>query len=117
MVIDPGQAFGTGGHESTKLVLQMLERRSARHGLPSGVLDVGTGSGILAIAARMLGAKEVLGIDIEDESIEAFENNARRNRIRAGLSCRLGSAADVTGTWPLVLANLQLVPLSGRMRG
>jgi ribosomal protein L11 methyltransferase len=75
------------------------------------VLDIGTGSGILAIAAIRLGATEVLGVDIEPESVAAFDDNVRRNAIDAfdtRIECRLGSAGDVAGEWPLVLANIQL---------
>ncbi len=108
IVIDPGMAFGTGGHATTRLILQMLERRASKGDLPSPILDVGTGSGVLAIAALKLGAAEVLGIDIEAESIEAAEENAGRNGIDTGFACRKATAADLDGGWPLVLANLQL---------
>jgi len=108
IVIDPGQAFGTGGHATTQLILRMLEARAARGTLPRRILDVGTGSGVLAIAARVLGAAEVLGIDIEGESIEAAEQNSADNGVGDGCTYRLTDAAGIDGTWPLVLANLQL---------
>jgi ribosomal protein L11 methyltransferase len=109
IVIDPGQAFGTGGHATTRLILQLLEDLSFRDALPSRILDVGAGSGILALAARRLGALEVVGIDIDPEAKIAFEENTLRNGMAdGGLSCLVGTAAEVSGAWPLVLANIQL---------
>jgi ribosomal protein L11 methyltransferase len=108
IVIDPGQAFGTGGHATTRLVLKMLEQRVASSKLPGRILDVGTGSGVLAVAAMKLGATEVVGIDIEEESVIAARENAKRNDIASGFTARLATPEQVEGTWPLVLANLQL---------
>ena len=81
VVIDPGQAFGTGDHPTTRLCLRLLAA------LPWDglrVADVGCGSGILGIAAAKLGAAEVVGVDIEEASVEVARENARRN----GVSCR-----------------------------
>ena len=109
IVIDPGQAFGTGGHATTKLVIEFLEDLHENGELPNHVLDVGTGSGILSFAASMLGATHILGVDIDPESKIAFDDNARRNGLATrDLSCVVGGAADVVGTWPLVLANIQI---------
>jgi len=105
VVIDPGQAFGTGGHATTRLVLEMLERRVP---LPGRVLDVGCGSGVLAIAAARLGAGHVLGVDIEDAAVEATRSNAALNGLVDRIDVVLGTAADAGGTWSLVLANLEL---------
>jgi ribosomal protein L11 methyltransferase len=108
VVIDPGQAFGTGGHPTTRLILAMLEQRAARGGLPGRVLDVGTGSGVLAIAAVLLGAGEALGIDIDGEAVAAARENAAANGVAGRVRC-LGSAVrDLGETWPLVLANIEL---------
>jgi ribosomal protein L11 methyltransferase len=76
--IMPRMAFGTGSHETTQLCLELLEKhiRSART-----VLDVGTGSGILAIAAIRLGAEQATGVDVEPEAIENAEENAILNRV------------------------------------
>jgi ribosomal protein L11 methyltransferase len=81
IVIDPGQAFGTGAHASTRLCLELLlELVAARQ--PSGpLLDVGTGSGVLAIAAAMLGYHPVLGLDHEQESVDAARENAQVNGV------------------------------------
>ncbi len=109
VVIDPGQAFGTGGHATTKLVLMLLEDLAAGGGLPNRILDVGTGSGILALSAIKLGAETVLGVDIDPASKIAFDENAERNQMDGpDLTCRVGTAADLFGTWPLVLANIQI---------
>lgn len=109
IVIDPGQAFGTGGHATTKLVLSFLEDLVAQNALPDRILDVGTGSGILAFAARKLGARQILGIDIDSEAKAAFDENAERNGMTdTNLTCRVGEASSIDGVWPLVLANIQI---------
>jgi ribosomal protein L11 methyltransferase len=81
IVIDPGQAFGTGAHASTRLCLELLLGLS---GLELGILpllDIGTGSGVLAIAAARLGFAPVLGLDHERESVEAARSNAAVNGV------------------------------------
>lgn len=108
IVIDPGQAFGTGGHATTKLLLGALETLAEEGELPEEVFDVGTGSGVLAIAALLLGSKRALGVDIEQESIDAALENADRNGLGGRLEVRLGQASDVKGDYRLVLANIQL---------
>jgi ribosomal protein L11 methyltransferase len=79
IAIDPGQAFGTGAHASTRLCLGLLLELAALEPLPAPVLDVGTGSGVLAIAAARLGFRPVLGLDHERESVEAARVNAAAN--------------------------------------
>ncbi len=79
IVIDPGQAFGTGGHASTRLCLALLLELAAAEQRSGPVLDVGTGSGVLAIAAAALGFQPVLGLDNELESVEAARENAAVN--------------------------------------
>ena len=76
--IYPGMAFGTGTHATTKLCMRALERSLRRKGL--SVLDVGTGSGILSIAAAQLGAGEVWGLDIDGEAVENARENVERNQ-------------------------------------
>jgi len=81
IVIDPGQAFGTGAHATTRLCLELLLRLAA-DGLADGpLLDVGCGSGVLAIAAARLGWRPVVGLDHEGESVEATGDNAVVNRV------------------------------------
>jgi ribosomal protein L11 methyltransferase len=82
IVIDPGQAFGTGGHASTRLCLQLLLELAAFDPRRGPLLDVGTGSGVLAIAAARLGFEPVLALDHERESVEAARANARVNGAR-----------------------------------
>lgn len=99
--IDPGRVFGHGGHPTTRLLLEELDRR-----ITGGerVLDVGCGSGVLAIAAARLGATHVVGIDIDPECVPVTLANAER----AGVTVEVSTTplADVTGTFDLVLANI-----------
>ena len=108
IVIDPGLAFGTGGHATTRLVLELLERRAIERGLPEEVLDVGAGSGVLAIAAVKLGAARALAIDIDPAAVIATAENAAANGVGGSVEPRSGQARDVPGEFPLVLANIEL---------
>ena len=81
IVIDPGQAFGTGAHATTRLCLELLLELVGLEGAPGPLLDIGTGSGVLAIAAAQLGFAPVLGLDHERESVAAAEENANANGV------------------------------------
>jgi ribosomal protein L11 methyltransferase len=81
IVIDPGQAFGTGAHATTRLCLELLLELTGLEDRSGPLLDVGTGSGVLAIAAARLGFAPVLGLDHERESVAATEENARVNGV------------------------------------
>jgi ribosomal protein L11 methyltransferase len=105
IVLDPGLAFGTGSHPTTRMCLRWIERE-----MPSGlrIIDYGCGSGILAIAAARLGAREVVAIDIDDQALAATAENARANRVALEIRSSRDAApapADV------VLANILANPL------
>lgn len=104
VVIEPGRAFGTGHHGTTEGCLALLEQAIAA-GPPGPVLDVGTGTGILAIAALKLGAPAAEAIDVDPDAIAAVRVNAERNAC-AGLTVRLAEPGDVRARFPLVVANL-----------
>jgi ribosomal protein L11 methyltransferase len=105
-------AFGTGLHPTTVLCLEVLEERVGIAS-PNAVLDVGTGSGVLALAALMLGVPRALAIDIDEQALRVAAENARINAIGERLELRHGGpeAATATGTWPMVLANVLPAPL------
>jgi ribosomal protein L11 methyltransferase len=105
LLLDPGLAFGTGSHTSTRLCLRWLERRIAGG---ETVLDYGCGSGILAIASLMLGAGRAVGVDIDSDAVAAARVNARRNGV-AGEFFDSGSPLDFTAD--LVVANILANPL------
>jgi ribosomal protein L11 methyltransferase len=105
--LDPGMAFGTGLHPTTRLCLAGVESAADR-GLvvAARVLDVGCGSGILAIAAARLGAAAVLGVDTDPIAIEATIANAARNGLAGRIAARAGSLPSGGEAFDLVLANL-----------
>lgn len=102
--ITPGMAFGTGTHATTQLCMESLEKRLKKRGL--SVLDVGTGSGILSIAAARLGAKEVLGIDIDQLAGEIARENVSRNQVSDTVRIKKGRIGDIRKRFDLVVANL-----------
>lgn len=101
LVLDPGMAFGTGLHPTTR---QCLDAVGSLELAGRSVLDVGTGSGILAIAAAKRGARPVVAVDNDPLAVRAAIDNAQRNDAR--VEVREGSAADLAGTFDVVLANL-----------
>jgi ribosomal protein L11 methyltransferase len=98
IILDPGLAFGTGSHPTTHLCLEWL----TKHHLTS-VLDYGCGSGILAIAAKKLGATEVVGVDIDDQAIIASEYNAKQNDVNISFYDATTFSRD---TFDFVVANI-----------
>ena len=101
--IDPGQAFGTGTHETTQLTMHALERWVEPTQV---VLDVGTGSGILAIASRLLGAREVFGCDIDPVATQVAHANIERNAENQVWTFCGSVDAVRTGSVHLVLCNM-----------
>ena len=105
LVLDPGLAFGTGSHPTTRLCLQWLDSGLANN---ESVLDYGCGSGILAIAAKKLGAGQVLGVDIDPQAVQAARDNAQRNAVTA--SFYLPNALP-EAQYAVVIANILSNPL------
>ena len=106
LIIEPGRAFGTGHRGSTAGCLDLLERVLDGERFESA-LDLGTGSGILAVAAARLGVARIVAVDEDPDAIAAATANAESNDVAARIDCRLGDAAVLDlATAPLVLANL-----------
>ncbi|MBX3644437.1 MAG: 50S ribosomal protein L11 methyltransferase [Rubrivivax sp.] len=106
--LDPGLAFGTGTHPTTRMCLRWLATQPARLALPGlRVLDYGCGSGILAIGAALHGTRDIDAVDIDPAAVQATEANARANgvRLQAGLPER------ASGLYGVVLANILATPL------
>jgi ribosomal protein L11 methyltransferase len=109
IVLDPGLAFGTGSHPTTRLCLKWLEANLAGG---ETVLDYGCGSGILAIAAAKLGVKAVVGVDIDPQAVGAARDNAERN----GVAARFLLPNELpAGAYDLVVANILTNPLKALM--
>ncbi len=105
IVLDPGLAFGTGTHPTTRLCLRWLSR-CIRGG--ERVIDFGCGSGILAITAKRLGAAHIFGVDIDPQAVLAARENAVRNGVTANF---VSAADDVRGPADVVVANILAQPL------
>jgi ribosomal protein L11 methyltransferase len=106
--LDPGMAFGTGTHATTRLVLAELERLADDGAAPARVLDVGAGSGILAIAAAGLWpSSRGLAIDNDPIAVAACAENVAANRLSERITCEATPVGAVADTFPLVLANIQ----------
>jgi ribosomal protein L11 methyltransferase len=116
IALDPGMAFGTGLHPTTRLCLAALEPLAADGRLGGArVLDIGCGSGILSIAAVRLGAASALGVDTDPIAVDATLANARRNRLGRRIRAREGTVPTGEPAFDIVLANLiagVLVPLA-----
>lgn len=108
LALDPGLAFGTGSHPTTRLCLGWLVRELAQN---ESVLDYGCGSGILAIAACRLGAGRVVGTDIDPQALAASAANAERNRVSATFVSPERLAAEETTPFDIVVANILANPL------
>jgi ribosomal protein L11 methyltransferase len=113
--LDPGMAFGTGQHPTTRMCLQALPELLPAGGL---VLDLGTGSGILAIAAVLLGAQSCIAIDVEEQAVAAARANAALNKVGDRIEVRQGSteAIGMAASFDLILANINAATI-GRLAG
>ncbi|MBE6905715.1 MAG: 50S ribosomal protein L11 methyltransferase [Ruminococcaceae bacterium] len=104
MVLDPGMAFGTGTHDTTRLCMQLLEDYVTPD---TTQLDIGTGSGILAVAALLLGAKSAVGVDIDEVAVRVAGENATANGVDDRVAFHAGDLTEkVSGRFWLVTANI-----------
>ncbi len=115
LVLDPGQAFGTGGHATTRLCLEALMEHLTDKNIPT-MLDVGVGSGVLALAGLMLGVQRATGLDVDPEALSAARLNAQRNGLAARLQLSPAPLTGLSQAFPLVTANLT-GPLLTEMAG
>lgn len=107
--IDPGMAFGTGAHPTTKMCLEALERicfDACGGTLPGSVLDVGTGSGVLSIAAALMGAQEIVAVDIDPEAVAVTQENLVLNGVEEKVEASTTLLADIPGAFSVVVANI-----------
>jgi ribosomal protein L11 methyltransferase len=106
--LDPGMAFGTGGHETTRLCLERLETvlLGRPPAPPPSVLDLGTGSGILAMAAARLGAGRVWAVDIDPEAVEVARENMAINGLAERIECGTAPLETLDGPFDVILANI-----------
>jgi len=115
IVIDPAEAFGTGTHETTQGCLILLEEaveHLKRVGSDCSMLDVGCGSGILAIAGAKLGVRELLAVDSDPVAVDAARRNADLNGVGTELDLRRVSVQDLDGAYDIVTANLDPLTLT-----
>ncbi len=104
LILDPGRAFGTGRHESTKLLLGLLQEQDLAG---KRVLDLGTGSAILALAAARLGAGKIVGTEIDPEAVEVAEENVKQSGLGEQITLLTGSLFEgVEGRFDLILCNI-----------
>lgn len=103
-------AFGTGMHPTTALCLEAISD-IVQGDAPDAILDVGTGSGILALTALMSGVSRALGVDIDEDALRVAAHNARLNGLEGRLQLARGGPDSVAGSWPFVVANVLAGPL------
>jgi ribosomal protein L11 methyltransferase len=117
LVLDPGMAFGTGEHHTTRMCLELLD---SIHGVPAGgrMLDLGTGSGILAIAGALLGFGSILAVDTDPVAVEVAAGNVRENKTHTVVRVKEGGIETAEGSYDVITANLYgslLLELAGRI--
>ncbi len=104
VLLDPGMAFGTGTHETTRLCLTLLEENVTKD---TELLDVGTGSGILAITALLLGAKTAVGVDIDELAVKIAGENAKLNSVHDKIELHCSDLTQkISGTYDVICANI-----------
>lgn len=102
--LDPGLAFGTGSHETTRLCLEMLEKEINKN---VKVLDLGCGSGILSISSLILGAKSATGVDIDELAVKTAIENAKLNGVEGKFEAKVGDLDEnISGQFDVVVANI-----------
>jgi ribosomal protein L11 methyltransferase len=106
LIMDPGRAFGTGLHATTSLVADQLAKREAEIAGQT-LLDVGTGSGILALVALRVGARAVDAFDIDPDAVSIARENAERNDLAAEINLWSGQVHDVDTRYACVVANIR----------
>ncbi len=105
--MDPGMAFGTGQHESTQMALLLISTTlSQSSGNIKKILDVGTGTGILAMAAALLGGSGVLAIDNDPEAVSVAQGNVKKNNLDSKISVSGTPVTDIQDTYDLICANI-----------
>lgn len=105
LVVDPGRAFGTGAHETTRMCLSLIDDNVLAHGTGE-MLDVGTGSGILTVAARLLGVEKVVALDIDPLAASAAVENCAMNNVSGGVLVLRADVRAVNAVFPLVVCNI-----------
>jgi ribosomal protein L11 methyltransferase len=116
--LEPGRAFGTGLHETTSLVAAMIDELSDRY-QEQPVLDVGTGSGILALIALRLGASQAIAIDNDPDAVAVTNENAQRNHAQSKVQASTQTLEEIEQQFPLVMANIQanvLIPMAEQLK-
>lgn len=117
ILMDPGMAFGTGSHETTRLCLALMEK----HAKGGRGLDIGTGSGILSIALARLGCNEVLGVDLDPVAVSSARQNVQRNGLEQAITIKEGDlAGKVSGSYDFIVANILadiVIDLAGQVGG
>jgi len=106
LTLDPGQAFGTGTHATTGLCLEAVAEHFASAHPPQKILDVGTGSGILAMAGAALGAQEVVACDIDSDACRVAIENVQQNQLDQFITITDKPLDQISGRYDLVLANI-----------
>lgn len=119
LVLDPGRAFGTGQHQTTRLCLDLLVELAAAGAAPPRVLDLGCGSGILALAAaRVFPQASVCAVDNDPDAADTTTENAVLNQLEGRLEIRAATVLELSDSYELILANIRpsvLVPIAGEL--